>query len=353
MAEQHAIGGGERQRVAGRLLPRQMRGLRHELARLHAAELRERAVRRLVTPDALRGRQQRIAAVAVLVVAVVLIAVDDDLVADLPAPHLGADRPDHAGGVGAGDVERMLVDVERRDRHAEAGPDAVVVDARRHHVDQHLVLADRPGRHHFELHGGFRRAVALLADRPGVHLFGHMAERRDFADAVQVFDGGRLRRLELRDCGHGVRSPVSGWIRQFPAQTVCDSLVAEQQNYVSGVKYGLTTGVFQGYSCCLHCKMPGHPAAPHRRNGRTDNARQALDFPHLRRPFDRRLSRTRSIGKISPRARPACRSPSICRPRPATTATTCWRAARSARSACRSAISATCARCSTAFRSPR
>ena len=36
------------------------------------------------------------------------------------------------------------------------------------------------------------------------------------------------------------------------------------------------------------------------------------------------------------RGRPACRSPSICRPRPATTATTCWRAARSARSACRS-----------------
>src|SRR4051812_17311129 len=80
MAEQHAVGGGEGERVAGGFFPGQMRGLRHELARLHAAELRERAVRRLVTPDALRGREQRVAAIAVLVVAVILIAMDDDLV---------------------------------------------------------------------------------------------------------------------------------------------------------------------------------------------------------------------------------------------------------------------------------
>src|SRR5208283_1754423 len=103
--------------------------LAHQLARLHAAELRERAVRRLVAPDALRRRQQRIAAVAILVVAVVLIAVHDDFVADLPAPHFRADRPDDAGGIGAGDMERILVHVDRRNRRAEPGPDAVVVDA--------------------------------------------------------------------------------------------------------------------------------------------------------------------------------------------------------------------------------
>ena len=45
-------------------------------------------------------------------------------------------------------------------------------------------------------------------------------------------------------------------------------------------------------------------------------------------------SRTSSTARTSPRARPASRSPSICRPRPATTATTRSRAARSARSAC-------------------
>jgi hypothetical protein len=156
------------------------------LARLHAAKLRERAVRRLVAPDALRWRQQRIAAVAVLVVAVILIAVDDHLVADLPAPDLGADRPDHAGGVGAGDVERILVDVERRDRRPERSPDAVVVDARRHHQDQHLVVADRPSRHHLDLHRRRRRAVALLADGPGVHPARHVAERRNLADGVEI-----------------------------------------------------------------------------------------------------------------------------------------------------------------------
>ena len=57
-------------------------------------------------------------------------------------------------------------------------------------------------------------------------------------------------------------------------------------------------------------------------------------------------SRTRSTGRISPKARPACPSPSICRPRPATIPITCWPRAKSARSACRFLISATCARCS-------
>src|SRR5262249_33827380 len=148
----------------------------------HAAELGERAVRRLVAPDALRGRQHRIAAIAVLVVAVVLIAVDDHLVADLPAFHLGADRPDDAGRVRAGDMERVLMHIERRDRNAEAGPYAVVVDAAGHDVDQHLVVADAPGRHDLEPHGRFGRAVAVLADRPGVHLPRHMAERRHLTD---------------------------------------------------------------------------------------------------------------------------------------------------------------------------
>src|SRR6266404_2982655 len=41
MAIEHAIGGGEGERVAGRLLPSQVRRFRHELTRLHAAELRE------------------------------------------------------------------------------------------------------------------------------------------------------------------------------------------------------------------------------------------------------------------------------------------------------------------------
>src|SRR6202008_230803 len=97
------------------LLPGEMRRALHQLARLHLAELREAAVGSLVAPDALAGGGHRGAAGGLLVVAVVLIAVDDDLVADLPALHLGADRPDDARGIGAGDVERLLVNVGRGD----------------------------------------------------------------------------------------------------------------------------------------------------------------------------------------------------------------------------------------------
>ena len=60
-----------------------------------------------------------------------------------------------------------------------------------------------------------------------------------------------------------------------------------------------------------------------------------------------RTRRTRSTATTSAKVRPASPSPSICRPRPATTATIRSPRARSARSACRSPISATCARCST------
>ena len=165
VAEQHPIGGGQRQRVGGALLPGQVLRPLHQLAVLHPAELGERAVGRLVAPDALRGREHRIAAVAFLVVAVVLVAVDDDLVADLPALDLGPDRPDDARGVRAGDVVGILVHVERRDRFAERRPDAVVVDARRHHEDEHVVAVERPGRHDLDLHrvsGGPCRSLRIV-----------------------------------------------------------------------------------------------------------------------------------------------------------------------------------------------
>src|SRR3569623_656052 len=109
MSERHPVRRGERQRVAGRLLPGEVLRARQQLTVLHAAELRERAVRRLVAPDALRGGEHRIAAVALLVVAFVLFTVDDDLIADLPPLYLRPDGPHDARGIGAGDVVRFLV----------------------------------------------------------------------------------------------------------------------------------------------------------------------------------------------------------------------------------------------------
>ena len=192
VAEQHPVGGGERQGVAGRLFPGQVLGARQQLSGLHPAELGEAAVRRLIAPDALAGGEHRVAAVAILVVAVVLIAVDDDLVARLPPLHLRAHLPDDARGVGAGDVVGLLVAVQRADRLAQRRPDAVVVDAGGHHQDQHLVLADLPDRHDLDLHGGRRLAVPVLADAPGVHRLGHVEGRRDLADLVEVLQDRRV-----------------------------------------------------------------------------------------------------------------------------------------------------------------
>ena len=88
MAKKHAVGGCKRQRVAGALLPGQVFWPLQQLAVLNAAELRKRTVRRLIAPDALARRKHRIAAVALFIVAIVLIAVDDDFIADLPALDL-------------------------------------------------------------------------------------------------------------------------------------------------------------------------------------------------------------------------------------------------------------------------
>src|SRR5262245_60837261 len=126
---------------------------------------------------------------------------DDDLVAGFPPADFRAAGPNNPGRVRAGDVEWVLVDVERRDRNAKAGPHAVVVDAAGHDIDQHFVLADRPRRQDLELHRRLRRTMAFLADRPSVHLWRDITERRDFADLVKVLAHRRLQRTS-RDGRH-------------------------------------------------------------------------------------------------------------------------------------------------------
>src|SRR4029079_318203 len=106
----------EHERVAGGLLPGEMLRPLQELAVLNARELGERAVRGFVAPDALRRREHRIAAVTFLVVAVVLIAMDHNLVANFPTLHLRRHRPDDARRIRAGDMIGVLEDVECRER---------------------------------------------------------------------------------------------------------------------------------------------------------------------------------------------------------------------------------------------
>jgi hypothetical protein len=101
-----------------------------------------------------------------------LVAVDDHLVAGLPARHARAHLPDDARGVRAADVvaELGVVSVAPDpDRLAERGPDVVVVHARRHDPDDHL---EGSGLRHLdllELEGVARLTLALLADHPRGH----------------------------------------------------------------------------------------------------------------------------------------------------------------------------------------
>ena len=100
----------------------------------------------------------------------------------------------------------------------------------------------------------------------------------------------------------------------------------------------------------LHASMQAKQAIEqdHERNDHPSGTSPGCSAPMPAIPRPR--PPTSFTGGTSPRARPGSRSPSICRPRPATTPTTRSRAARSAKWACRSPISATCGACSRASR---
>src|SRR5204863_3765051 len=107
-----------------------------------------------------------------------LVAVDDDLVAGLPAGDAGADLPHHAGRVRAADVMAELGVVAvapYADRLAERRPDVVVVHAGGHHANDDLERAGLGDLDLLELEGVPRLAFALLADHPGRHRLGQLA----------------------------------------------------------------------------------------------------------------------------------------------------------------------------------
>jgi hypothetical protein len=190
--EQHAVGGEVGQAVGGRLFPGEVLGLGQELLGLDLRELGERAPARLVAPDLLRRRGQRVEAVDLGVLVGGLVAVDDDLVAGLPARHAGADLPHHAGGVGAADVV-VLVGVVAEDGHrlAEGGPDVVEVHARGHHADDHLEGGGLGYLDLLDLEGVHGLALALLADHPRRHRGGQLAGLGiDIGDLGQVHGHG-------------------------------------------------------------------------------------------------------------------------------------------------------------------
>ena len=84
-AHEHAVAGRVGQRVDRRLLPGEVRRLRHQLVGLHQGELAEPAVVGLVAPDALVGGEHRVV-VRARVLVVDVVAVHGDRVAGLARP---------------------------------------------------------------------------------------------------------------------------------------------------------------------------------------------------------------------------------------------------------------------------
>ena len=172
LVHQHPVGGEVGEPVGAGLGPAHVLGAGEELLGLHFGELGEGAPGGLVAPDPLARRGERVEPVHLDVLVGGLVAVDDDLVADLPAGDALADLPDDSGGVGAADVVAELGVVavgEDRDRFAQRGPDVVEVHPGRHHADDDLEGAGLRDLDLLELEGVFRLALALLPDHPGSH----------------------------------------------------------------------------------------------------------------------------------------------------------------------------------------
>ena len=92
-AVQHPVSGGADQSGSGRLFPRQMGGFGQHLVFLHARELAERTVIRVISVDPRRRRDHRVLATAYpRVIPLPPPRVRDNVIADLHARNIRADR---------------------------------------------------------------------------------------------------------------------------------------------------------------------------------------------------------------------------------------------------------------------
>ena len=172
LVDQHPVGGEVGEAVGRGIDPGEVLRARQQLLGLDLGELGEGAPGRLVSPDPLARRGERVEAVDLDVLVGGLVAMDHDLVAGLPAGDALADLPDDPGGVGAADVVAVLGVVavaEDRDRFAEGRPDVVEVDPGGHHPDDDLECAGLRDLDLLELEGVGRLPLAVLADHPRRH----------------------------------------------------------------------------------------------------------------------------------------------------------------------------------------
>ena len=186
--EQHPVGGEVREPVGGRLLPGEMRGLGQELLGLHLRELREGPPARLVAPDPLRRRRQRIEPVDLGILVGRLVAVHDHLVPRRPAGDPRPDLPDDPRGIGSADVVILPgVVAKDGDRSPQGGPDVVEVDAGGHDADDDLERGGLGDLDLLDQEGVDGLALAVGADDPGRHGLRQLARLgRDPGDLGQI-----------------------------------------------------------------------------------------------------------------------------------------------------------------------
>jgi hypothetical protein len=108
VADEHPVRRGVAERVARRLFPCEMGGLRHELVGLDHRQVGEATKVGFKSPDALVGGEHGVV-VGPWVLVVDVIAVDHDPIARFPGTHGRSHPDDNARGVGADHVIREIV----------------------------------------------------------------------------------------------------------------------------------------------------------------------------------------------------------------------------------------------------
>ena len=146
---------------------------------------------------------------------------DDDVVADLDVLHVLTDRPYDSARIAAADVKvlalaLLLARLDDIDGDAHRGPHVVVVDARGHHVHEHVARTELGDGEGFFAKRVDRFAEALGADHLRQHARRNDAEVGHVTKRVQIGGGSRREArhdalvLPDRDDKDSVRASLTG-----------------------------------------------------------------------------------------------------------------------------------------------
>jgi hypothetical protein len=141
---------------------------RHQLLRLHPCELGKRPIGGFIPPDPLAWRKHWITAIALFIIAIVLIAMNDHLIANFPSGDFFTDSPDNSGGVRASNMVLCLMDIKRADRHPKTRPNTIIIDPGCHHQNQNILTVQRRRLYHFDLKRMVGLSVALTPNGPSI-----------------------------------------------------------------------------------------------------------------------------------------------------------------------------------------